>query len=134
MPKEIFVNLPVKDLSASIEFFTKLGFTFNTRFTDENATCMIIGENMYAMLLTEPYFKRFTAKEIVDATQSTEVLIALSLPSKEAVDEFVQKALDAGGRETKEPQNLEFMYGRDFEDLDGHIWEMFWMNPEHLEK
>jgi uncharacterized protein len=134
MATQIFINLPVKDLKKSIEFFTKLGYTFNAQFTDDNATSMIISDTIYVMLLTETYFKTFISKEIVDAKKATEVLIALSCDSKEAVDELVDKALAAGGRATKEPQDLGFMYTRNFEDLDGHIWEVFWMNPNHVQE
>ncbi len=97
MATKIFVNLPVKNLNRSIEFFTKLGYTFNPQFTDENATCMIIGENIFAMLLVEERFKDFTKKPIADAKKSTEVLISLDAESREKVDEMVQKAVDAGG-------------------------------------
>ena len=132
MATQVFINLPVKDLNKSVEFFTKLGYTFNAQFTDENATCMIISDTIYVMLLTETYFKTFISKEIVDAKKATEVLIALSCDSKEAVDVLVDKALAAGGRAPKEPQDHGFMYSRSFEDLDGHIWEIFWMNPNHV--
>lgn len=129
MTKQIFINLPVKDLNKTVEFFTKLGYTFNPQFTDENATCMIVSDAIFVMLLTETYFKTFIKKEVVDAKKSTEVILAMSSESKEAVDEFVDKALAAGGIAPKEPQDLGFMYSRNFEDLDGHIWEIFWMNP-----
>jgi hypothetical protein len=132
MAKQIFVNLPVKDLNKAIEFFTKLGFTFNPKFTDENATCMIIGENMFAMLLVEKFFKTFTKKEISDAKKSTEVLIALSVGSKEKVDEMVNNAIEAGGKEAREPQNYGWMYGRSFEDNDGHIWEILYMDERNM--
>lgn len=128
MPKQIFVNLPVKDLNRAMEFFTKLGFTFNPQFTDENAACMIIGENIFAMLLVEKFFKSFIKKEICDTTTHTEVLNALSVGSREEVDEMIGKALEAGGSEPREPQDHGWMYGRSFEDLDGHIWEVFFMN------
>ena len=103
MASQIFVNLPVKDLNRSIEFFTKLGYTFNAQFTDENATCMIIGENIFAMLLVEDYFRTFTDREVIDAHRQVEALIALSLDSREAVDEQVAKARAAGGTTPREP-------------------------------
>jgi predicted lactoylglutathione lyase len=130
MRTKIFLNLPVKDLEKSKEFFAKLGFTFNAQFTDKNAACMVISEDNYAMLLVEPFFKTFTKKEIVDAKKSTEVLIAMSAESKDKVNEILSKALAAGAREPREPQDHGFMYGRGFEDPDGHIWEIFWMDPK----
>jgi uncharacterized protein len=129
MPTQIFVNLPVKDLNQSIEFFTQLGFTFNPQFTDENATCMIIGENIFAMLLVEQYFKTFTPKEICDTSKSAEVLVALSFESRAKVDEIVAQAIAAGGTTYKESQDHGFMYQHGFQDLDGHIWEIFFMEP-----
>ncbi len=129
MATKIFVNLPVKDLKASIEFFTKLGYTFNPQFTDETATCMIISEDIYAMLLTHEKFKVFTPKEICDATKSSEVLICLSCESREQVDEMVSKAVAAGGTTYNQPQDHGFMYGHGYQDLDGHIWELMWMDP-----
>lgn len=132
MGTKLFVNFPVKDLDKSKEFFSKLGFAFNAQFTDQNAACMVIGEDNYAMLLVEQFFKTFTKKEIADAKKSTEVLTALSAESKEKVDEMMSKALDAGAKEARDPQDLGFMYGRSFEDLDGHIWEIFWMDPKAI--
>jgi uncharacterized protein len=128
MVKQIFVNLPVHDLQATMEFFGKLGFTFNEQFTDENATCMVIGENLYVMLLTEAFFQTFITKEIADTTKVTEVLNALSVESREEVDEMMDKAVEAGATESREPQDQGFMYSRAFEDLDGHIWEIFYMD------
>ena len=130
--KKIFVNLPVKDLNKSIDFFTKLGFSFNPQFTNENATCMIIEENIFAMLSVEKFFKTFTKKEIVDASISTEVFISLSVDSKEEVDDLVNKALAAGGKTPNEPHDLGFMYSWDFEDLDGHAWDIFYMDPSAI--
>jgi len=137
MAKQIFVNLPVKDLNKTVEFFTKLGFKFNPQFTDENATCMIVADGIFVMLLVEKFFKTFTAdKEISDAKSSTEVLNALSVDSRDAVDEMVEKAIEAGGREFRKAQDHGWMYGRAFEDLDGHIWEVFYMDeikmPEEM--
>lgn len=133
MATNVFINLPVKDLNRSIDFFTKLGYTFNPQFTDENATCMIISDTIYAMLITHKRFKDFTKKEIADATKTTEVLICLSAESKEKVHELADKALAAGGKEANEPQDHGFMINRSFQDPDGHIWEVIWMNPEFVQ-
>jgi predicted lactoylglutathione lyase len=130
MATQIFVNLPVKNLNRSIGFFTQLGFTFNPRFTDETAACMAIDDNIYTMLLTYPKFREFTPKAICDATRSTEVLICLSRDSREAVDDLVSKAFAAGGRLYNDPQDHGFMYAHGFQDLDGHIWELIYMEPE----
>ncbi len=130
MVKQIFVNLAVKDLQKSIEFFTQLGFTFNPQFTDENATCMIMGENIFAMLMVENRFKDFTKKEIVDAARQVEVLNALSVGSREEVDSFLEKALAAGATEPMPPQDYGWMYSRDIQDLDGHVWEVFYMDEK----
>jgi uncharacterized protein len=129
MATQIFVNLPVKDLNKSVEFFTKLGYKFNPQFTDENATCMIISEQIFVMLLVEKFFKTFIPTEIADATKTTESIICLSAESKEAVNELVKKAIDAGGRIYREPQDQGFMYGHAYQDLDGHLWEVMWMDP-----
>ena len=130
MPSKIFVNLPVKDLKRSIAFFTKLGYSFNPQFTDDNAACLVISEDIYSMLLTEPMFKTFTPKAVVDAKTSTEVLVALSLDSREEVDRIVRTALEAGARRYAEPRDHGFMYQWGFEDPDGHIWEYFWMSGQ----
>jgi len=129
MATKIFVNLPVKSLKKSIEFFTNLGFTFNPRFTDETATCMIVAEDIFVMLLTEEKSRTFTPKKICDATQSTEVLVCLSFESRGKVDEMVRTAVAAGGATYNEPQDHGFMYGHGFQDLDGHIWELIFMEP-----
>src|SRR5262245_61984236 len=129
MATKIFVNLPVKDLKKSIEFFTKLGFTFNAQFTDETATCMIVSEDIYVMLLTHAKFKTFTPKSICDATKSTEVLVCLSWESRKKVDELVRKAVAGGGTTYNEPKDHGFMYQHGFQDLDGHIWELIYMEP-----
>lgn len=126
--KQIFVNLPVKDLNKSIEFFTKLGFSFNPQFTDENATCMIMGENIFAMLLTEQYFSTFISKGISDAKKTTEVINALAVGSREEVENLINKAFAAGGKQYKDPIDYGWMYNRNFEDLDGHQWEIFYMD------
>lgn len=129
MATMIFVNLPVKDLPRATVFFGKLGFTFNPQFTDETAACMVVSETIYAMLLTEAKFQSFTPKPVSDARQSTEVLIALSLDSRQAVEAMVNKAVAAGGRIYAAPNDHGFMYQHGFEDLDGHIWELFYMDP-----
>jgi predicted lactoylglutathione lyase len=129
MSTKIFVNLPVKDLGKSIDFFTKLGFSFNPQFTDENAGCLVIGEDIYAMLLVEPFFKSFTKKDIVDATKSTEAILALGVDSRQQVDELVDNALAAGGLPSNDTSDQGFMYGRSFQDLDGHLWEVLYMDP-----
>jgi predicted lactoylglutathione lyase len=129
MATKIFVNLPVKNLEASIAFFTKLGYTFNAQFTDDTATCMIVAEDIYVMLLTEKKFKTFTPKPICDATKSTEVLVALSTENREEVDAMVREAVAAGGSTYNKPQDHGFMYAHGFQDLDGHIWEVFFMEP-----
>jgi predicted lactoylglutathione lyase len=129
MATKIFVNLPVQDLRKSIEFFTKLGFSFNAQFTDETATCMIVADDIFVMLLTHAKFKTFTPKEICDATKSSEVLICLSSASRQKVDEMVRNAVAAGGSTYNEPQDHGFMYGHGFQDLDGHIWELVFMEP-----
>lgn len=129
MSTKIFVNLPVKDLNRSVAFFTKLGYKFNPQFTDENATCMIVSDDIYVMLLVEPFFKTFTPKLIADAMSSTEVLVALSAESRDDVNRIVETALAAGAGRVKDPVDHGFMYGWNFEDLDGHIWEYTWMDP-----
>jgi len=134
MGTKVFINLPVKDLDKSKEFFAKLGFTFNAQFTNKNAACMVISEDNYAMLLVESFFKTFIKKEIVNAKKSTEVLIALSSESKEDVNKMLTNALAAGAKEANEPQDHDFMYGRSFEDLDGHIWEIFWMYQKTVQQ
>lgn len=125
----IFVNLPVNDLDASKEFFTELGYSINPQFSDETAASVVISDTIFAMLLTRQKYAEFTKKEIVDATTSSEVLLALSAESREKVDELVEKAVAAGGSVTGETQDLGFMYGRAFDDLDGHTWEVVWMDP-----
>jgi len=132
MAQKIFVNLPVRNLKKSVDFFAKLGFTFNAQFTDETAACMIISEDTYVMLLTENKFKTFTPKQICDATKSTEVLVCLSTASRNEVNEMVRQAVAAGGTTYKEPQDHGFMYGHGFQDLDGHIWELAFMEPSAI--
>jgi predicted lactoylglutathione lyase len=129
MATKIFVNLPVKDLEKSKEFFTKIGFTINPQFTDDKAACVVISEDIFAMILREEFFKTFIPRtEIADATKATEVLVALSAESKEGVDELANKAIAAGGSQLREPEDHGFMYSRSFQDLDSHIWEVVWMD------
>ncbi len=129
MATKIFVNLPVKDLDKSKEFFTKIGFTINPQFTNEKAACVVISDTIFAMILKEEFFKTFIPKkEISDATKSTEVLVALSLESKEQVNEMIEKAFAAGAMESRPAEDHGFMFSRSFEDPDGHIWEVFWMD------
>ncbi|USG64267.1 VOC family protein [Brevibacillus ruminantium] len=126
--EKIFVNLPVKDLKRSMDFFSAIGFTFNPQFTDDNAACMVVSEDIFVMLLVEDFFKTFTKKEMVDATKGTEVILALSAESKEKVDEIVNKALAAGGLASNDPMDHGFMYAWSFQDIDGHLWEFMYMD------
>ncbi len=132
MASKIFVNLPVKDLSKSMRFFSELGFQFNPQFTDEKAACMIIGENIYAMLLTEPFFQTFTKKEICNAKTHTEVLLAIDANSREEVKAMVDKAIKAGGTHYMDAQDHGWMYQHSFADLDGHQWEILYMDEAAL--
>lgn len=129
MTKQIFVNLPVKDLKKSIDFFTQIGYTFNPKFSDDTGTCMIISDTIFVMLLTEAKFKEFTKKQLADAHKTTEIIIALNADNKDAVDEIVNKAITAGGTTYAEPTTHgDWMYQRSFADLDGHQWEYFFMD------
>ena len=130
----LFVNLPVKELAASVEFFRTLGFTFDEKFTDESATCMVVSDQAFVMLLVEPRFADFTKKPIVDARAGTEAILAVSADSREAVDAFADAALSASGSAANDPMDHGFMYGRSFHDLDGHLWEVMWMSPEAVER
>lgn len=133
MTTKIFVNLPVKDLPRSMAFFTGLGYTFNPRFTDETAACMVISDDIYAMLLTEAKFREFTPKPVCDASKSTEVLVCLTCESREQVDDLVRRAVAAGGTTYNDPKDYGFMYQHGFEDPDGHIWELIHMEAEARE-
>ncbi|HKO56751.1 MAG TPA: VOC family protein [Thermoanaerobaculia bacterium] len=133
MSREIFVNLPVRDLQKSMQFFTALGFSFNPQFTDDKAACMIISDKAYVMLLSEPFFRGFTRNAICDTSASTEALLALSCTSKAEVDQLVRKAIDAGGRHAVDANDHGFMYGWSFYDLDGHHWEVLWMDPKAVQ-
>ncbi|TDU70651.1 hypothetical protein EI77_02699 [Prosthecobacter fusiformis] len=133
--KMIFVNLPVKDLPRSMAFFKQLGYTFNPQFCDETAACLVISDTIFAMLLTHDKFQGFMpkGKSLVDASQATEVLIALSCESREEVDSLIASAVAAGGSTYNEPQDHGFMYAHGYQDLDGHIWEVMWMDPAALQ-
>ena len=128
MARKIFVNLPIKDMERSKAFFSALGFSFNPQFTNDKGACMVISEDIYAMLLTEPFFQTFTNKPVSDG-KSTEVLVCLSCESRAEVEALVKKAVAAGGKTPNPPQDHGFMYGHGFEDLDGHGWELMWMDP-----
>lgn len=130
MSRKIFVNLPVRDLKKSILFFEKLGFSFNPQFTDETASCMIISDDIYAMLLTQDKFRTFSPNPVCDAHKNTEVLICLSCENRNEVDTLVNKAVAGGGKTYNEPKDHGFMYQHGFQDPDGHIWELVYMEPE----
>lgn len=133
MATKIFVNLPVKDLNRSMAFFNNLGYTFDPRFTDETAACLVISDDIFAMLLTETKFQEFTPKLLCDATKNTEVLVCLSCESRAQVDDLVHRAITAGGTTYADPKDYGFMYGHGFQDLDGHLWELIYMEPEARE-
>ncbi len=133
MTTKIFVNLPVKDLDRSMAFFRALDLEFNPDFTDERAACLVFSDDIYAMLLTEPFFATFTPKPVADATKATEVMTALSADSREAVDALVGKAVKAGGTEAHEPIDHGFMYERLFSDPDGHVWAIVWMDTAQMD-
>lgn len=128
-PRKLFVNMPVSDLQRSIDFFEALGFTFNTQFTDETASCMLVGEEAYIMLLTREKFADFSKRPAGNAQQTTSALYAFSVNSRAEVDEIVKKALGAGGAKALDPKDHGFMYQWSFFDPDGHHWEVFWMDP-----
>jgi uncharacterized protein len=130
----IFVNLPVEDLGRSVEFFTQLGFSFDPNFTDETATCMIVSDQAFVMLLVKDKFQDFTKKQIVDSTGQTEAILAVSAESREEVDDFVEKALGIGGQPAADPIDMGFMYSRSFDDPDGHMWEVVWMDMAAAEE
>jgi len=132
--RKLFVNIPVRDLQKSMAFFSALGFEFNKQFTDDKAACMVVSEEAYFMLLTEPFFKTFTTRAINDTATQTEALFALSCDSRAEVDELVKKALAAGGSKAMEPQDHGFMYGWSFYDIDGHHWEVLWMDPATIQQ
>jgi len=131
---KIFVNLPVNDLPQSKEFFRQLGFTFNAQFSDDTGACMVVSEDAFVMLLTHAKFKGFAPNAIADATKSTEVLVALSCENRGKVAELVAKAVAAGGRTYNKPVDYGFMYGHGFQDLDGHVWEVFSMDASAIKQ
>jgi predicted lactoylglutathione lyase len=131
--RKLFVNIPVHDLKKSMDFFSSLGFTFNKQFTDDKAACMVVSEDAYFMLLTEPFFRTFTKKQQADTSRDTESMFALSCESRAEVDELVRKAIDAGGSHAMDPIDHGFMYGWSFYDLDGHHWEVLWMDPNAIQ-
>jgi uncharacterized protein len=130
VPRQIFINLAVRDLKKSMGFFSKLGFEFNPKFTDEKAACLIVSDQAFVMLLTEPFFKTFTKRELCDRNRQTEGLFAISCQSRAEVDAMVKTAIEAGGSHAMDPQDHGFMYGWSFYDLDGHHWEVMWMDPK----
>ena len=132
MISSIFVNLPVKSLTKSVEFFTELGFKFNPQFTDETSTCMIINDTVYVMLLEHSKFQGFIDKPIAPST-STEAILAFACESPDEVRQLSEKAIAMGARKINEPEDHGFMFSWGFEDLDGHLWDLFWMNPEHIQ-
>lgn len=131
--RKLFVNLPVRDLPRAIGFFTRLGFTFNEQFTDETATCMLIGEDAYCMLLTEAKFRQFTDRQICDTRTHAEGLFTLACESRAEVDELVRRAIDAGGAPAGAAEDHGFMYSWGFHDLDGHGWGVCWMDPAAIQ-
>ncbi|MBI2520835.1 MAG: glyoxalase/bleomycin resistance/extradiol dioxygenase family protein [Bdellovibrio sp.] len=134
MPKEVFINLPVKDLKRSMEFFSKVGFEFNQKMSSETSACMVIGENSYAMLQTESDFQDFTKKTLPDAKKSAEVFVCVTANSRNEVDQLVSKAVAAGATAPKQARIEGSLYGHIFEDLDGHIWDMIYIQPEEKTK
>jgi predicted lactoylglutathione lyase len=131
--RKLFVNIPVRDLQRSIEFFETLGFTFNTQFTDATATCMLVGEDAFFMLMTAEKFQEFSKRPMGDARRETNALFAIGVDSRDEVDTLVETALAAGGSNATDPQDHGFMYVRTFYDLDGHHWEVFWMDPSAVQ-
>lgn len=129
MDRKIFVNLAIKDMTRTQAFYRALGFEFNPQFTNEQGACMVVSEHAYVMLLVEPFFQGFTRKKIADARTTCEALVAINCESRAEVDEMVRKAVAAGGTVPREPQDHGFMYSHAFDDLDGHTWEPFWMDP-----
>lgn len=134
MATKLFVNLPVRDLQKSVEFFTGLGFSFDPAFTDDKATCMIVGGDSFVMLLVESRFKDFTSKEICSTDTHTEAILAVSADSREDVDELVNKALATGGQPSNQPTDMGGMYGWSFQDIDGHLWEVIWLDTAATEQ
>ena len=129
MHKQIYVNLAVDSIPKSRAFFEGLGLSFNPQFSNDAGACLVVGDNIFVMLLTKDFFKGFTAKPLIDPKHGTEALLCLSCESRAEVDALVAKAVAAGGTAPRSPQDHGFMYGHGFEDLDGHIWELVFMNP-----
>ena len=132
MFNQIFVNMPIENLKKSVEFFSELGFTFNEQFTDEESTCMIVSEHIYVMLLEKEKFSKFTTKKIADK-DTVEALFSFSCKSAEEVRSISEKAFSLGAKKVNEPEDMGFMFSWGFEDLDGHMCDLFWMNPEHVQ-
>lgn len=133
MSRMLFVNIPIANAAASRKFFDHLGFSFNDQFCDENTLCMAINEQSWVMMLEEDRFRGFIADDIADTSKNREVLLCVSADSRDGVDELTDAALAAGGVDWMPAQELGFMYGRSFRDLDGHVWEVSWMDPSHLQ-
>ena len=131
MVNSLFVNLPIENLKKSVDFFSQLGFTFNAQFTDEQSTCMIVSENIFVMLLENAKFQWFIDKPIA-SREVTDTILALSCDSAKEVRTLTEKAFELGARKLNEPEDMGFMFSWGFEDLDGHLWDVFWMNPEHV--
>jgi uncharacterized protein len=134
MINNLFVNLPVKDLEKSKAFFSQMGLSFNAQFTDENAACLVLGPNFYAMLLVEKFYSTFTKKQIANTATTSEVINALMVEKRSEVDDLADKAFKAGASKYRDPEDMGFMYTRSFQDLDGHLWEIGWMDPAHIKK
>lgn len=130
---KMFINLPVQDLPRAMDFFRALGYTFNSKFTDEKGACLVLGDDIFVMLLVKPFFKGFITNEVADAGKTAEMILALSADTRTAVDTLVDNALAAGGSPSKEPSDMGFMYSRSFLDPDGHHWEVFYMDPSHVQ-
>lgn len=131
MFKMIFVNLPITNLKRSVDFFTELGFSFNPQFTDETSTCMIVSDAIYVMLLEKEKFASFITKKIAEP-DTTEAILSFACDSADDVRRISEKAFSLGAKQVNEPQDMGFMFSWGFEDLDGHLWDLFWMNPEHV--
>jgi len=129
MARKIFVNLPIADMKKAQAFWRAMGFDFNPQFTNDQGACMVVSEDIFVMLLVQPFFQTFTEKKIADARKTCEVLLALDCDSRAAVDVMVKKAVAAGGTTPRPPQDHGFMYQHGFDDLEGHSWEVFWMDP-----
>lgn len=132
MGTNIFINLPVKDIARSVTFFSRLGYKFNPKYSNHNAKCLIIDDNIYVMLLEESFFKSFTEKEIADTSRTTEAIFSITTESREKVDEFMNLTIEAGGTEVMTPIDQGGMYSRSFQDPDGHLWEIFIMEELHV--